>query len=232
MRVLSLTRVSMVCRRTCTCDGFMKRCSGILTCYSIPSAIITASCKHSCSSSLGLTYVFRVEDQIKCRTSYSKTMTAQYKKLEKGHDLESGQAFLDDSDTDQIFNKVPQAQGIGQARYGQQPDDHLLFAILTAVFCSTVFGIAAIAKSVDVRNKWLVGDVVGATQSSRAAKRFSVCSLVCGVLFFLTSLGLLVAFYTFTMSAMEEIDHLGQPGNMDQLQQLQQLQNQQQTQLR
>lgn len=153
-------------------------------------------------------------------------MTAQYNKLENGHDLESGKAspFLDDPDTVQTFNKVPQAQTIGQARYGQQPDDHLLFAILAALFCCIPCGIAAIVKSVDVRNKWLVGDVVGATQSSRAAKRYSVCSLACGVLFFLTYFGLLVAFFMYTMSAMQEINQLGQPGNT-----VPQLQNQQQT---
>ncbi|XP_054755940.2 proline rich transmembrane protein 1B-like [Lytechinus pictus] len=155
-------------------------------------------------------------------------MTAQYKKLEKGQDLESGigSPFLDNPTADVSFNMAPQAQVMGHARYGQQPDDHLLFAILTTLFCCIPCGIVAIVKSVDVRNKWLVGDIVGATQSSRAAKRYSVCSLVFGVLFFCAYVGIVGAFAIYSIKVMREMGELGQP-NGDQLSLLQQLQNQQ-----
>ncbi|XP_041465739.1 proline-rich transmembrane protein 1-like [Lytechinus variegatus] len=153
-------------------------------------------------------------------------MTAEYKKLGKGQDLESGMGspFLDDPN--ESCNMAPQAQVMGQARFGQQPNDHLLFAILTTVFCCIPCGIVAIVKSVDVRNKWLVGDVVGATQSARAAKRYSVCSLVFGVLFFCSYVGIMGAFAIYSIKAMKEMGELGQP-NGNQLTILHQLQDQQ-----
>jgi hypothetical protein len=75
---------------------------------------------------------------------------------------------------------------------GQQPpDNQLVPAILTTLFCCLPFGIVAIVKSSQVNQKWQVGDYQGAAQAAEEAKTWWKRSLIFGGI----AIGLLIVFY-------------------------------------
>ncbi|WP_248964892.1 CD225/dispanin family protein [Sphaerisporangium perillae] len=74
--------------------------------------------------------------------------------------------------------------------YGQQgpygggpaaPDNHLVPAILTTLFCCLPFGIVSIVKSSQVNSKWAVGDYQGAIAASEEAKTWWKRALIWGI---------------------------------------------------
>ncbi|MEU8267323.1 CD225/dispanin family protein [Sphaerisporangium sp. NPDC049002] len=73
--------------------------------------------------------------------------------------------------------------------YGQQPpggaptppDNHLVAAILTTLFCCLPFGIVSIVKSSQVNSKWAVGDYQGAIAASQEAKTWWKRALIWGI---------------------------------------------------
>jgi hypothetical protein len=79
-------------------------------------------------------------------------------------------------------------QGYGQAGYGQYgapsqpPDNHLVAAILTTIFCCMPIGIVSIVKSSQVNSKWLAGDHQGALAAAEEAKTWWKRSLIAGVI--------------------------------------------------
>ncbi|HEX4814338.1 MAG TPA: CD225/dispanin family protein [Nonomuraea sp.] len=75
---------------------------------------------------------------------------------------------------------------------GQQPpDNQLIPAILTTLFCCLPFGIVAIVKSSQVNQKWQIGDYQGAMQAAEEAKTWWKRSLIFGAI----AIGLLIIFY-------------------------------------
>ncbi|MGN9839400.1 CD225/dispanin family protein [Nonomuraea sp. H19] len=71
--------------------------------------------------------------------------------------------------------------GGGYGAPGQQPpDNHLVAAILTTLFCCLPFGIVSIVKSSQVNQKWQIGDFQGAMQASEEAKTWWKRSLIFG----------------------------------------------------
>ena len=81
----------------------------------------------------------------------------------------------------------PPPFGYGQPQYGQPqygqpvgtpPPNHLVWAILTTLFCCLPLGIVSIVFAAQVNNKWSTGDMAGAVQASRKAKNFAIWSAV------------------------------------------------------
>lgn len=80
----------------------------------------------------------------------------------------------------------PPGGGYGQpGGYGAPqtpPDNHLVAAILTTLFCCLPFGIVSIVKSSQVNSKWQAGDYQGAIQSSEEAKTWWKRALIFGAI--------------------------------------------------
>lgn len=62
------------------------------------------------------------------------------------------------------------------------PDNHLVAAILTTLFCCLPLGIVSIVKSSQVNSKWQVGDYQGAMLASEEAKTWWKRSLIVGII--------------------------------------------------
>ncbi|HBX80211.1 MAG: CD225/dispanin family protein [Propionibacteriaceae bacterium] len=81
-------------------------------------------------------------------------------------------------------------QGYGGAGYGQTygsnpyaqagppPDNFLVWAILSTVFCCLPAGIVSIVYSTQVNTKWATGDFAGAQQSAANAKKWAIWSVI------------------------------------------------------
>lgn len=63
----------------------------------------------------------------------------------------------------------------------EPPPSNLVWAILTTIFCCIPFGIVSIVFAAQVNSKWAMGDVAGAQESSRKARRWAVFAAIAGV---------------------------------------------------
>lgn len=68
----------------------------------------------------------------------------------------------------------------GQAG-GQQVPNHLVWSILTTIFCCMPLGIVSIVFSTQVGTKQAQGDYAGAMESSRKARTWAIVSAVIGL---------------------------------------------------
>ncbi|XP_072027070.1 proline-rich transmembrane protein 1-like [Amphiura filiformis] len=83
------------------------------------------------------------------------------------------------------------------------PEDYLMFAIFTTVCCCLPLGIVAIIKSLDVRNRFMAGDLAGAHEAAQSSKRWSIAAIVVGIIFnILVPIIVLVVYYTVLRSAI------------------------------
>jgi len=62
------------------------------------------------------------------------------------------------------------------------PSSHLVWGVLTTIFCCLPFGIVSIVYAAQVSQKWAAGDVAGAIDSSQLAKKWAITSAVVAVL--------------------------------------------------
>jgi len=62
-----------------------------------------------------------------------------------------------------------------------RPPNHLVWAILTTLFCCLPFGIVSIVFAAQVNSKWAAGDVAGAHESSQKARRWAMVSAIVGI---------------------------------------------------
>ena len=77
----------------------------------------------------------------------------------------------------------------GQPQYGQPygqpggapPQNYLVWAILSTLFCCLPLGIASIVFAAQVNGKYESGDHAGAQESSEKAKKFAIWSAIAGV---------------------------------------------------
>ena len=76
---------------------------------------------------------------------------------------------------------------------GHRRPNHLVWAILTTLFCCLPLGIAAIVFSSQVNSKWNAGDIAGAQAASNKARQFSIWAAVAGVVLVILYIILLVA---------------------------------------
>ncbi len=85
---------------------------------------------------------------------------------------------------------------------GAPVPNHLVWAILSTLFCCLPFGIVSIVFSTQVNTKQAQGDYAGAMDSSRKAKTWAIASAVSGiVLTVLLVFGLLGAVVPTTQNA-------------------------------
>lgn len=63
--------------------------------------------------------------------------------------------------------------GAHPAPAGPPPDNYLVWAVLTTIFCFMPLGIVSIVKSTEVNFKWSVGDFAGAYRASQEAKKWA-----------------------------------------------------------
>ena len=91
-------------------------------------------------------------------------------------------------------------QPYGQPQYGQpyggmpgtpEPDNNLVWAILSTVLCCLPLGIVSIIKSTSVSKLWAQGDYAGAQKAADDAKKFAIWSAVAAVVWWVV----IVIFY-------------------------------------
>ena len=61
---------------------------------------------------------------------------------------------------------------------GQPPNNYLVWAILTTIFCCLPLGVVSIVFSSQVNSKWAMGDAQGALKASNNARNFAIASAV------------------------------------------------------
>ncbi len=64
---------------------------------------------------------------------------------------------------------------------GAPPPNHLVWAILSTVFCCLPLGIASIVFSAQVNSKYAAGDLAGAQDASEKARKFALWATIAGV---------------------------------------------------
>ena len=83
---------------------------------------------------------------------------------------------------------------------GAPPPNHLVWAILSTLFCCLPLGIASIVFSAQVNSKYAAGDMAGAQESSEKARKFALWATIAGVviavLYFILVLTIGVSFYS------------------------------------
>jgi predicted secreted protein len=75
----------------------------------------------------------------------------------------------------------PPGGGYGGPGGGTPPPNHLVWAILTTLFCCLPLGVASIVFAAQVNSKWNAGDVAGAQESSEKARKFALWGTIIGV---------------------------------------------------
>jgi Interferon-induced transmembrane protein len=68
-----------------------------------------------------------------------------------------------------------------QAGAGPAPNNNLVWAILSTIFCCLPLGIVAIVKAAQVNNLWAQGQYDAARKSAEDAKKWSIWGAVLGV---------------------------------------------------
>jgi interferon-induced transmembrane protein len=79
---------------------------------------------------------------------------------------------------------------------GAPPQNYLVWAILTTLFCCLPAGVVAIVFAAQVNSKWAMGDFQGALNSSKNAKLWSIisaCSIVLTIGLWLLITGVFLA---------------------------------------
>ncbi len=64
---------------------------------------------------------------------------------------------------------------------GTPPPNHLVWAILSTLFCCLPLGIASIVFAAQVNSKYAAGDFTGAQESSRKARTFALWATIIGL---------------------------------------------------
>ncbi|MGH8992647.1 MAG: CD225/dispanin family protein, partial [Acidimicrobiia bacterium] len=94
--------------------------------------------------------------------------------------------------------------GYGAGGYGggpgPKPENNLVWAILSTIFCCLPLGIASIVFAAQVDGKWSQGDYQGAREASEKAKKFAMISAGVG-------LGLAILFFVATMIGSSETNY-------------------------
>lgn len=97
-----------------------------------------------------------------------------------------------------------QASPLYVQQFSQAPNDYLVWAILTTIFCCLPLGIVSIVKAKSVSKRWAVGDQEGAFIAAAEAKRFALWSAISSVAVALITMAVTAALgfgYFFTSPA-------------------------------
>ncbi|HEY3261893.1 MAG TPA: CD225/dispanin family protein [Pseudonocardiaceae bacterium] len=69
----------------------------------------------------------------------------------------------------------------GQAAPGPPPDNNLVWAILSTIFCCLPLGIVSIVKSTQVSSLWAQGQYDAARKAADDAKKFALWGAIAGI---------------------------------------------------
>jgi predicted secreted protein len=83
---------------------------------------------------------------------------------------------------------------------GARPQNYLVWAILTTLFCCLPLGIVSIVFAAQVDGKLASGDYAGAVAASENAKRWAIIAAVAGVVVLVLYLIFVVALGAFSFS--------------------------------
>jgi hypothetical protein len=101
----------------------------------------------------------------------------------------------------------PGAGGYGAPQ--EPPNNHLVAAILTTLFCCLPFGIVSIVKSSQVNSKWQVGDYQGALQASEEAKTWWKRALIFGIIAEVIGIGAYILFVVVLVANVPTTGYTG-----------------------
>ena len=79
-------------------------------------------------------------------------------------------------------NQQPYQPNYAQGQLPPKPDNHLVWAILSAIFCCLPLGIVSIVYSSKVDGQYNAGDFIGAQDSANKAKKFAMWAAISGVI--------------------------------------------------
>jgi predicted secreted protein len=86
---------------------------------------------------------------------------------------------------------------------GPPPPNHLVWAILSTLFCCLPLGVVSIVFAAQVNGKWNGGDVAGARDASNKARTFALWSTIIGVVVGVLYVILVVALGGLSMNNSE-----------------------------
>ena len=75
-------------------------------------------------------------------------------------------------------------QGLTAATAPQTVESHLVFAVLTAVFCCQPFGIVATIYAAQVSSLVNSGNIPAAQEASEKARKWALAGLICGLVLY------------------------------------------------
>jgi Interferon-induced transmembrane protein len=76
----------------------------------------------------------------------------------------------------------PGPESYSSGGYSAPPPNHLVWAILTTIFCCLPAGVVSIVFAAQVNGKWQAGDQQGAFNASKNARIWAIVSAVLGVI--------------------------------------------------
>ena len=85
---------------------------------------------------------------------------------------------------------------------GPPPPNHLVWAILSTLFCCLPLGVVSIVFAAQVNGKWNSGDVAGARDASDKARKFALWSTIIGVV-----VGVLYVIFLVALGGMSSMDN-------------------------
>jgi hypothetical protein len=88
----------------------------------------------------------------------------------------------------------------GPPGYGTQPDNYLVWAILTTLFCCLPLGIVSIVKSTQVSGLWNQGRYAEAHQAANAAKKWAMWGAIIGAILIVIGIIINVAVFSAPQS--------------------------------
>ena len=78
-------------------------------------------------------------------------------------------------------NQQPYQPNYAQGQRPPKPDNHLVWAILSTIFCCLPLGIVSIVYSSKVDGQYNAGDYAGAQDSANKAKKFAMWGAIAGI---------------------------------------------------
>ncbi len=106
-----------------------------------------------------------------------------------------------------LLPEVGQQVGQAQIAYAQSPviseheaPDHFVLAIMVTICCCFPFGLLGILESNECRSARQRGDRDAALQHSRAAKKFSMIAIGCGIALYIIVVAIYVVSCAITVS--------------------------------
>ncbi|XP_071851760.1 proline-rich transmembrane protein 1-like [Apostichopus japonicus] len=95
-----------------------------------------------------------------------------------------------------------------------QPNDYLTLAIFATLCCCLPLGIVALIKAGEVRSKFSDGDMAGASESSKAAKKWGIWGVIAGIAMWVLAVVFLIVYIKLIVDPQKaEAEQTNDPTN-------------------